>query len=427
WRPLARDATATSHEWGHAEAIRELLHKTVRKAIKDPRATAFALATGRLKVSPFDDSTIQEVRSQIAAMLPDPAAAMEVPPGQPFMLHLLSQSLEMLGDPDFEILDHGSESFAEGVPLVGTFGVSSAAYYWTRLFAAVGRWAFRVLHLDKFYMLIYVDDLHVVVFGGEKFYALWALFLALEIMGTPFAYHKFKGGLEVDYIGYHLDYFSWAAGISEKRAGWIVEWIDRAESMSWVVTGSFAFSSEMVPVLIVLGGWSLDHGLDTRQEDLSSEWASTAAELLGSYAGLVAFGHTKASGGRDHLRLQVCAGTDNKSTPAITAKGLSNKWPVQGIHMQLATTLRQANKLCKLSWRPREENQDADDLTNLRTDNFCAARQVHLTLDDIPLDLFRELQSSHADFLSAREKLLTTKKAEVKTSKRQKLLDKTEW
>ncbi|CAE7897031.1 unnamed protein product, partial [Symbiodinium necroappetens] len=117
WRPLARDATATSREWGHADAIRELLYKTVHKAIKDPRAAAFELATGRLKVSPFDESTIREVRTQIAAMLPDPTAAMEVPTGQPFMLHLLSQSLEVLGDPDFEILDHGSESFAEGVPL----------------------------------------------------------------------------------------------------------------------------------------------------------------------------------------------------------------------------------------------------------------------------------------------------------------------
>ncbi|OLP75357.1 hypothetical protein AK812_SmicGene44859 [Symbiodinium microadriaticum] len=309
---------------------------------------------------------------------------------------------------------------------VGTFGVSSAAYYWTRLFAAVGRWAFRVLHLDKFYMLIYVDDLHVVVVGSEKFYTLWALFLALEMMGTPFAYHKFKGGLEVDYIGYHLDYFSWAAGISEKRAGWIVDWIDRAESMSWVVTGRqltefvgrLNFVTRMItwlkPFLAPLYAWqsalirgtaaqlpnmavlvlrffrlhfsngarldsvhmcwpstdrqvevfSLEDLPSLFKEDHSSEWASTAAELLGSYAGLVAFGHTKASGGRDHLRMQVCAGTDNKSTPAITAKGLSNKWPVQGIHMQLATTLRQADKLCKLSWRPREENQDADDLTS---------------------------------------------------------------
>ena len=66
-------------------------------------------------------------------------------------------------------------------------------------------------------------------------------------------------------------------------------------------------------------------------------------------------------------------------------------------------------------------------LTNLRTDNFCATRRVRLKLDDIPLDLFRELQSAHCDFLLAREKLLATKKTEVKTSKRQKLLDKTEW
>ena len=113
----ARDATATAHEWGHAETIRGLLYKTVRKAIKDPRAAAFELATGRLKASPFDEFTVREVRAQIAATLPDPAAAMEVPSGQPFMLHLLSQSLEVLGDLDFEILEHGSESYAEGVPL----------------------------------------------------------------------------------------------------------------------------------------------------------------------------------------------------------------------------------------------------------------------------------------------------------------------
>ena len=122
---------------------------------------------------------------------------------------------------------------------------------------------------------------------------------------------------------------------------------------------------------IVLGGWSLERGLNTKEaqwfilditpqdvpalfkDDLSSEWASTSAELLGSYAGLIAFGHASPTGGRDRLKLQICAGTDNKSTPAITARGLSNKWPVQGTHMQLATTMRRANKLCKLDWRPR--------------------------------------------------------------------------
>jgi len=404
---------------------------------------------------------------------------------------------------------------------VGTFGISSAAYYWTRLFAAVGRWTFRVLHSDSFYMLIYVDDLRVIVYGPDKFITLWALFLALEVLGTPFAYHKFHGGLEMDYIGYHINYFAWASGISAKRAGWITEWITRAESSNWVVTGRqlvefvgrmnfvtrmltwmkpflaplFAWQSvlnrstaaqlpEMAILVlrffrfqfeagarldavhmswpchdrqafrtdakcergrIVLGGWSLDHGLDTKRapwfvleifpkdmpslfkEDHSSEWASTAAELLGSYAGLVAFGHTKSSGGRDHLRLQVCAGTDNKSTPAITARGISNKWPVQGIHMQLATTMRKANKLCRLSWRPREENQDADDLTNLRTGGFSSQLQVPLRLEDLPMELFNDLQSAYHDFKQKREQLSRLKRVEPKTSKRQKLSDKTEW
>ena len=67
--------------------------------------------------SPFSSEVLRRVREQIAALLPDRDAALEVPGGQPFFLHLLSQSLEILGDPDYRILDHGDESFAEGVPL----------------------------------------------------------------------------------------------------------------------------------------------------------------------------------------------------------------------------------------------------------------------------------------------------------------------
>ena len=55
---------------------------------------------------------------------------------------------------------------------------------------------------------------------------LWILFLAMEVMGVS-----------VDYIGCHISYYEWAAGISEKRANWIVERIDRAETANWVITG----------------------------------------------------------------------------------------------------------------------------------------------------------------------------------------------
>ena len=66
--------------------------------------------------SPFSGELIEDVRSQIAKTLPDPEQAM-CRPTQPFMLHMLSQSLKLLSDPDYEILDQGSECFAEGVPL----------------------------------------------------------------------------------------------------------------------------------------------------------------------------------------------------------------------------------------------------------------------------------------------------------------------
>ena len=111
----------------------------------------------------------------------------------------------------------------------------------------------------------------------------------------------------------------------------------------------------------------------------------------------------------------------------MLAKGIGNKWSVQGLHMQMTLSLRNANKVCRLSWRPREENQDADDLTNRRTDKIDPSLRVPLTLADIPLDLFNMLHSSHADFLAEKTRLKGLKHFEPKATKRQKLLDKTSW
>ena len=85
--------------------------------------------------------------------------------------------------------------------------------------------------------LVYVDDLHIVTSGRDKFATLWMILLAYEIVGTPFSYHKFVGGVAVDFIGYHISFSSWQAGISEKRARWIVDWINQTERANWLVSG----------------------------------------------------------------------------------------------------------------------------------------------------------------------------------------------
>ena len=84
---------------------------------------------------------------------------------------------------------------------VGTFGVSSAAYWWTRLFACIGRWVLRIIAFLWNMQLVYVDDLHIVTARRNKFATLWMILLASEIVGTPFSYHKFAGGVAVDFIG----------------------------------------------------------------------------------------------------------------------------------------------------------------------------------------------------------------------------------
>ena len=73
--------------------------------------------------------------------------------------------------------------------------------------------------------------------GEDKFLNLWLALLAYEVIGTPFSYAKFKGGITVDFIGYHIAYKGWAAGISDRRAGWIIGWIDDCEAGGWMIAG----------------------------------------------------------------------------------------------------------------------------------------------------------------------------------------------
>ena len=65
---------------------------------------------------------------------------------------------------------------------VCTFGISSSAYWWTRLFGCVGRWVLRMMGIAWAMQLVYVDDLHMVQAGRDKFLNLWLALLAYEVI-----------------------------------------------------------------------------------------------------------------------------------------------------------------------------------------------------------------------------------------------------
>ena len=101
---------------------------------------------------------------------------------------------------------------------VGTFGISSASFWWARLFGIVGRAIARCPLQHLFYQFVYVDDLHSDFYGRRKYVNFLIWLLLHEMIGTPFAYHKFRGGTIVAFIGYELDYGSCLWG-SVTRAG----------------------------------------------------------------------------------------------------------------------------------------------------------------------------------------------------------------
>ena len=372
---------------------------------------------------------------------------------------------------------------------IGTFGISSAAFWWARLFGLVGRWVLRVMLTLWNLQLVYVDDLHLLTAGPDKFLILWmVLAAAYEVVGTPFAYHKFKGGVAVDYIGYHVSYATWSAGVSDSRARWVISWISNAEESDWVVvgramvelTGRLTFVARILtwlkpflaPLLhsrtsvlargtacrmpalvhvslvyiraqlleghrlvpaptrpsslqqlfrtdakcevgrIVLGGWLLGVEADPAtakwfcvelapdqvpwlfKEDGSSQWASSSAELLATYMACVAFAPDICLS-ECALPATITAGTDNRSNPQALEKGSSMKWPLMGIMMQFASYLASCGGRIKLQWRPREENIEADDLTNSRFDRFDLSRRVDVSFGDLPMSIFDSLFRMH--------------------------------
>ena len=408
WRPEQRGMLSSREEWQHAERVQRAIRNFVLEEVGDLRKAALQLAVGRMKSSPFSEQGVQRLRQQVASMLPDPDLALQVPERQPFLLHLLSQSLKLLGDPDWACLTQGEECFATGVPLgdevplprtpqvyrervkertldvtpfqqimnnyesaelsadkleehfaaeeragrmipstepalraeygdtllvasmgallkpngdirplhdgthgiglnnrikildrlempgpdeiletvalgqeskeavfcisadiaqahrltkirradwaklgckarseartvwvntVGTFGISSAAYHWSRLFGCIGRWVHRVMLTVWQMQVVFADDLHLLTAGQHKFLTMWMCLAAYELVGTPFAYRKFRGGTVVDFVGYEISYTDWRAGISERRCSWLVKWILEAEQADWIVVG----------------------------------------------------------------------------------------------------------------------------------------------------------------------------------------------
>ena len=75
------------------------------------------------------------------------------------------------------------------------------------------------------WVLLYADDGKATA-GGPRFELplLNHLFL-LEVLGTPMKWRKVRGGVQVEWVGYLIDYARFEMGITESRAKWCTTWL----------------------------------------------------------------------------------------------------------------------------------------------------------------------------------------------------------
>ena len=85
---------------------------------------------------------------------------------------------------------------------VGTFGVASAGYWWSRLAALIVRLVHYRLGAElAIWLLLYSDDGALFAHGREFPKKLIMAMFILELFGVPMSWRKTRGGVKGDWVG----------------------------------------------------------------------------------------------------------------------------------------------------------------------------------------------------------------------------------
>eukprot|EP00435_Cladocopium_sp_Y103_P063578 s369_g25.t1 len=122
--------------------------------------------------------------------------------------------------------------------------------------------------------------------------------------------------------------------------------------------------------------------------------------------------------GSKKLSIHTEAFTDNKGNEFILKKGMSTKFPIALLVIEVSETLRELEATADLRWIRRDENQRADDLTNQDYHAFDLKRRVRVTEENckwVVLDeLLPESDKLYKEVQEFKEKKKTEKARRMK-------------
>ena len=144
--------------------------------------------------------------------------------------------------------------------------------------------------------------------------------------------------------------------------------------------------------LIVLGGWTTGPDPCTRtarwfSAELNPEIAPRAY-LKGEPFKVAASLELMAS-----KQWGFSAGTDNQGNEFIINKLQTTKFPLRAVLMETAAQLHARNLNMNLCRGRRKDNQEADDLTNLKFEAFDPGRRIPVDVPTLPFIMMNELMA----------------------------------
>lgn len=122
-------------------------------------------------------------------------------------------------------------------------------------------------------------------------------------------------------------------------------------------------------------------------------------ELLGSLLGvmLLVDKSGKAQGCHGGV-LSVGALTDNSGNRFAVTKMLCTKWPLTASVAELAAQLERRQILFQMDWAPREQNQEADSITNGNVQWLNLLKEAHVSLNELPFEILPVLLAEGSAF-----------------------------
>ena len=119
---------------------------------------------------------------------------------------------------------------------VGTFGISSASYYWSRIGSGIVRLVQYVVGNSAVtWIMLVADDFHLETSGADYRTGLITFFVICSLLGVPLSWPKTSDGDTLTWVGFEMLHRSCRLGISRPRAEWFCRWCQetpRAESVN---------------------------------------------------------------------------------------------------------------------------------------------------------------------------------------------------